>query len=271
VGFATLTLAIDPTTWAPEAGGTVDAGAKGAAALDHVRLERLLTGLHTTDARAGVLHRLCVVCVDDVGVDGAAVSAVADGTPRLLDASDSEAAAIGALQFELREGPCLDTMSTFHPSSQVDLNSDDAQARWPTFAPAVVRRGFAAAFAFPLIDGDVAVGTFDVYNRTAGPLDSSQTADVNILADLAALAVAQPDTGLVIDDVGIAVEPAAPWAHAPIVHNACGMLSQQLGISVDDALLRLRALAFVQNRTVTQLARAVVSGQLKIDPWMHHD
>ena len=123
----------------------------------------------------------------------------------------------------------------------------------------------------PLLDGGVAVGTFDVYNRTVGPLDSSQTADVSILADLATLAVAQSDTALVIEDVGIAVEPAAPWAHAPIVHNACGMLSQQLGISVDDALLRLRALAFVQNRTVTQLARAVVTRQVKIDPWTNHE
>jgi len=178
---------------------------------------------------------------------------------------------ISALQFELGEGPCVDTMATFHPTSQVDLTADDAHARWPAFAPAVASRGFAAAFAFPLLDGGVAVGTFDVYNRTAGPLDASQTADVSILADLATLAVAQSDTALVIEDVGIAVEPAAPWAHAPIVHNACGMLSQQLGISVDDALLRLRALAFVQNRTVTQLARAVVTRQVKIDPWTIHE
>ena len=162
-------------------------------------------------------------------------------------------------------------MATFHPTSLVDLTSDDAHARWPAFAPAVASRGFAAAFAFPLLDGGVAVGTFDVYNRMAGPLDSSQTADVSILADLATLAVAQSDTALVIEDVGIAVEPAAPWAHAPIVHNACGMLSQQLGISVDDALLRLRALAFVQNRTVTQLARAVVTRQVKIDRWTIHE
>jgi len=239
--------------------------------LDHVRLERLLTGLHATNAGAGVLHRLCTVCVGDVGVDGASVSGVADGMPRLLDASDGEAAALGALQFELGEGPCVDTMATFHPSSQVDLTSDDAHARWPAFAPAVASRGFAAAFAFPLLDGGVAVGTLDVYNRTAGPLDSSQTADVSILADLATLAVAQSDTALVIEDVGIAVEPAAPWAHAPIVHNACGMLSQQLGISVDDALLRLRALAFVQNRSVTQLARAVVTRQVKIDRWTIHE
>ena len=239
--------------------------------MDHVRLERLLTGLHATNAGAGVLRRLCTVCVGDVGVDGASVSGVADGMPRLLDASDGEAAALGALQFELGEGPCVDTMATFHPTSQVDLTSDDAHARWPAFAPAVASRGFAAAFAFPLLDGGVAVGTFDVYNRTAGPLDSSQTADVSILADLATLAVAQSDTALVIEDVGIAVEPAAPWAHAPIVHNACGMLSQQLGISVDDALLRLRALAFVQNRTVTQLARAVVTRQVKIDPWTNHE
>ena len=240
--------------------------------MDHVRLERLLTGLHATNAGAGVLHRLCTVCVDDVGVDGASVSGVADGMPRLLRRVGREAAALGALQFELGEGPCVDTMATFHPSSQVDLTSDDAQARL-----AGLRSCSRTVAVSPLHSPSRSsmeasrVGTFDVYNRTAGPLDASQTADVSILADLATLAVAQSDTALVIEDVGIAVEPAAPWAHAPIVHNACGMLSQQLGISVDDALLRLRALAFVQNRSVTQLARAVVTGQVKIDPWTDHE
>jgi hypothetical protein len=115
------------------------------------------------------------------------------------------------------------------------------------------------------------IGTLDIYNRRAGPLDPDQTADAQLLASLATLAVERPDNASGIDEVGVAVEPSAPWAHSAIVHNACGMVSVQLGISVDDALLRLRALAFVQGRSVTQLARAVVSRQLAIESWNLHD
>jgi hypothetical protein len=240
---------------------------KGASALDQARLERLLAALHVTDDAATVLHRLCLVCVDQVGVDGAALSGVSDGEPRLLDASDPDIAGISSLQFELGEGPCLDALATFHLASHPDLTQADAHRRWPAFTSAVLERRIAAAFAFPLVNAGVAIGTLDMYNRRAGPLDADQTADAHLLADLAALAVDQPEAASSIDEVGIAVEPSAPWAHSAIVHNASGMLAEQLGITVEDALLRLRALAFVQGRSVTQLARAVVSRQLIIESW----
>jgi hypothetical protein len=239
--------------------------------LDQARLERLLDALHGTDDTARVLHRLCKVCVAQVGVDGAALSAVADGESQVLDASDAETAMISSLQFELGEGPCLDALASFQLASHPDLTRSDALGRWPAFSSAVRARGIAAVFAFPLVNGGLAIGTLDIYNRRAGPLEPDQTADAQLLASLATLAVERPDNASGIDEVGVAVEPSAPWAHSAIVHNACGMVSVELGISVDDALLRLRALAFVQGRSVTQLARAVVSRQLTIESWNPHD
>jgi len=239
--------------------------------LDQARLGRLLDALYRTDDTARVLHRLCAVCVAQAGVDGAAVSGVTDGEARVLDASDADTAIISSLQFELGEGPCLDALASFHLAADPDLAGSDAHRRWPAFTSAVRERGIAAAFAFPLVNGGVAMGTLDIYNRRPGALDAEQTADAQLLADLAALAVDRADVASSIDEVGIAVEPSAPWAHSAIVHNACGMVSVQLGISVDDALLRLRALAFVQGRGVIHLARAIVSRQLTIESWNLRD
>ncbi|MFG2466016.1 ANTAR domain-containing protein [Streptomyces canus] len=42
------------------------------------------------------------------------------------------------------------------------------------------------------------------------------------------------------------------------VHQATGMIMMQLGVSAEEALLRLRARAFAQGRTATQVARAII-------------
>jgi hypothetical protein len=50
------------------------------------------------------------------------------------------------------------------------------------------------------------------------------------------------------------------------VHQAAGMASAQLGVSVDEALLRLRTQAFADDRQVADLARDVVDRRLRFDP-----
>jgi hypothetical protein len=49
------------------------------------------------------------------------------------------------------------------------------------------------------------------------------------------------------------------------VHQAAGMVSVQLGVSVADALVRLRAHAFAADRPLTQVAREVIARTLRFD------
>src|SRR5258708_2277254 len=48
------------------------------------------------------------------------------------------------------------------------------------------------------------------------------------------------------------------------VHNAAGMISAQLGISVTEALIRLRAFAFGNDRLLADVARDVVTRRLRL-------
>ncbi len=48
-----------------------------------------------------------------------------------------------------------------------------------------------------------------------------------------------------------------------VVHNAAGMVSVQLGISVTEALIRLRAYAFSNDRLLTDVADDVVARRLR--------
>jgi hypothetical protein len=50
-----------------------------------------------------------------------------------------------------------------------------------------------------------------------------------------------------------------------VVHQAAGMVSAQLGVSVREALTRLRAHAFGNERPLTEVAKDVVRRKLRFD------
>jgi hypothetical protein len=50
-----------------------------------------------------------------------------------------------------------------------------------------------------------------------------------------------------------------------VVHQASGMVAAQLGVSVGQALIRLRAYAFGNDRPLTEVAKEVVARTLRFD------
>lgn len=239
--------------------------------MDQRRMERLLSALHATESSTPILHRLCIVCADATALDGASVSRISDGRHEMVVASDPTAERIEMLQISLGEGPCVEAMASFQPRLEPDLSSPRAAGRWPNFARAALDEGIAATFAFPLITGGVAIGALDVYSRQTREMATEQVEDALVLAHLAALAVDRLDARSAVAGVDLSAEPAEAWAHPAVVHNATGMVSEQLRIDVHEALLRLRAVAFVTGRTVADVAREVVSRKLRIEPWARRE
>jgi hypothetical protein len=50
------------------------------------------------------------------------------------------------------------------------------------------------------------------------------------------------------------------------VYQAQGMVMVDLGVGLDEALVRLRGLAFVEGRPVAAVARDIVAGRLRLEP-----
>jgi hypothetical protein len=50
-----------------------------------------------------------------------------------------------------------------------------------------------------------------------------------------------------------------------VVHNAAGAVSVQLDVSVTEALIRLRAYAFANNRPLDEVAEDVVAQRLRLE------
>ena len=106
-----------------------------------------------------------------------------------------------------------------------------------------------ACFGLPLSVGAIRLGALDLYRGRPGPLTDEQGIDAAVLAG-------------VITETLLALEAQAALGVIPHelehgeslrgeVHQASGMISEQLGIGIADALVRLRAHAYAEGRPVT--------------------
>jgi hypothetical protein len=127
---------------------------------------------------------------------------------------------------------------------------------------AAAQAGIRAVFAFPLAVGAVRVGALDLYRIQAGELTDEQLAGALLAADAAAIALLSLDVDAADTFNGKAQEGTD--FHLD-VHRATGMVQEQLGVSTADALLRLRAKAFADERSISEVAADVIQRRLRFD------
>ena len=225
------------------------------------RLLRILHKLRPGDAQHGAA-RLCEVSADVVAMTGAGVMLMSGDTPRGSVCSSNEVSSlIEDLQYTLGEGPCVDAYRQDTVVAEPDL-ADPVTRRWPVFSAAAVQAGARAVFGFPLRVGTVRLGALNLYRDCPGPLSGDQHADALVVADVAARWVLEAQAGAPPDTVAGELEMGADFHF--VVHNAAGMVSVQAGISVTEALIRLRAFAFSHDRLLAEVAGDVVARRLRL-------
>jgi GAF domain-containing protein len=225
------------------------------------RLGRILAAL--SPAGAGWSSaRLCEVCPQIMGVDGAGVMLMSGEIPRgSLCASGEVSRLIEELQYTLGEGPCVDAYQQNRVVAEPDL-ADPVASRWPAFTTAALDAGVRAVFGFPLRAGAVRLGALNLYRGRSGALSDDQQGDALVVAEVAARWVLEAQAGAPAGTVAVEVEAGADF-HL-VVHNAVGMVSVQEGISVTEALIRLRAFAYSHDRLVGDVAGDIVARRLRL-------
>ena len=230
-------------------------------AMQHVAQQR------TTQAPDGVvdaLQRLCSAAAGALSASGAGVSVMAeDGVRGVGAASDPASELIEELQFVLGEGPCIDAFASRRPVLVPDL-MDGAAHRWPAYAPAAHDGGVRAVFAFPLQVGAARLGVLDVFRARAGPLSGDQLRQAFAFTDLAVRTLLDGQDhaipGAAADGLDEAIE------HSAELFQAQGMVMVQLGVSLAEALVRIRAHTYAENRRLNDVARDIVARRLRFDP-----
>jgi hypothetical protein len=231
------------------------------------RATRVWASIHArarADGTAATVEHACVACLQATVATGAGLSMTSGAGLELMFATDSHSEELEELQFTLGQGPAVDGADGAGPVLVADLSAAEAWRRWPLFAPAAADRGIGAVFAFPVAAGAARFGVLDLYRRSAGPLSSAELADALAYAD-AILVLALYDRGGLEAGVEMLTDGDLSERRAE-VHQAAGMASVQLGVTVIDALARLRAYAFVHDRGLAEVAADVVARRLRFSP-----
>ncbi len=227
------------------------------------RLLRILAMLNEPTDNQGSAWRLCEVAAQATVVTAAGVMLMSGDLPRGSGCVSGELSQlVEDLQFTLGEGPCIDAYRQDQPVLEPDLEGGGAR-RWVAFAPPAAAAGVLAVFGFPLRVGAVRLGALNLCSDQLGPLTDDQHADALVMADLIArtLLAAQADAPSGVVAAGL--EDGSDFRY--VVHQASGMVSAQLDISLAEALIRLRAHAFGNDRSLAKVAEDVVERRLRFD------
>ena len=194
---------------------------------------------------------------------GAGIMVLSGDLPRgSVCTTDDVSALVEHLQFELGEGPCVDACQQDRPVLEPDL-AEPATPRWLAFAGPALDAGVRAIFGFPMRVGAVRLGALNLYCDHPGPLSDDQYAYALVAADVAAEAVVAMQANAEPGRLARELEAGGDFQY--VVHQASGMVAAQLDVSVGQALVRLRAYAFGNDRTLTAVAEDVVGRRLRFD------
>ncbi|OON82776.1 ANTAR domain-containing protein [Streptomyces tsukubensis] len=216
-------------------------------------VQELLDSLHEA-ANEEQRRAWAVTCARSLGLGGMAVSLGQE----LVWFSDKTSARLEDLQFVLGQGPSQRFRSETEVREVPDLDRE-LSLRWPQFVAEAEELGIAALFVWPVRIGAVQVGTMTGYRRTAGSLNAQQSAQGWLVADALAQHVLNHWPVAAGRNPG---HVGAVNLHRAEVHQATGVLSERLGISLAEALDRLRARAYASGRSLTDTAHTIIRREL---------
>ena len=192
-----------------------------------------------------------------IPVTGASVSTLGPmlGT-ETLSSSDPQVARLDELQFDLGEGPCWEALVTGGAVFEPDLQLRPAHA-WPAFLAAVRRERVGAMWAFPLGLGPLRFGAIDLYDVQPRELSEQYTEQAAVLAEIVSRRVLRSALERAADSDGDQ-DDRNPFSRR-VVQQATGFVIAQLGVTAQDAELLLQGRAFVEGRSVRQIAEDVLN------------
>lgn len=229
----------------------------------HDLIDEEPTTLETPHGMVGRLHQLSSALARDlqaygVGLclltedhSGGGTAAASNPVSRLLD----------DLQFSLGEGPCIDAYATRRPVLEPDLPGP-GHCRWPVYGPAASEHGLRAVFAFPLQVGLARLGALDVFCREPGSLSTRGVSQAVTFADIAVTVLLDAQGDAAEGELADGLDDVL--ANRVEVYQAQGITMLDLGVSLEVAMARLRAYAYAQNRHLSDVARDIVAGRLRL-------
>ena len=206
------------------------------------------------------LTRLCRAAVHNLEAVGVAVGLMTEGTSfGVVAGADDHSIILEEMQYSLGEGPGHDAFALRRPILTSDLSSRGGD-QWPGYRSAALNAGVAGVFAFPLQIGAITFGVITVYAGHPGALGTRELTMALTFAELATEILLDGDSSLELGQVHPGLETAL--GHHAEIYQAQGVVMVDLGVNLGEALVRMRAHAYSNERTLAELAHDIMAGDV---------
>jgi transcriptional regulator with GAF, ATPase, and Fis domain len=211
---------------------------------------------------ADLFHDLAGACVELLEVTAAGLMLVdASGRLRVMSSSSERSRLLELMEIQNDEGPCLDCHREGAPVLVADLAAQ--RARWPSFADEAMRVGFAAVYALPMRLRSDTIGALNLFHRDRDTITEATLRIGQALADVATIAILQQRAARAREDLSQQLQTALN--SRVIIEQAKGVLAERQHADMPSAFNLLRGHARSTQQQLSEVARAVVAGELSID------
>lgn len=206
---------------------------------------------------SATLERICHAAALELEPLISAVTLMSAGEAGgVVAASGTRARELAEIEFTVGEGPGTEAFRSRRPVLVADLAGDEG--RWPGYTSAAQSADLTAVFAFPLHIGAVGFGVLELYADEPGGLDINQTASAATYAQICTETLLDGEATMA--DGQLVPSLATALAYRSEIAQAQGMVMVDLGVSLSEALVRLRAHAFTHEEPLIWVARKVIDG-----------
>lgn len=219
--------------------------------------EALVTGFDVVDLHSDLIER----CVELLKVASAGlVLADSRGTLQVMASTSDAAQQLQLAQIEDDHSPCARCFRTGGAVLISDLSAHREQ--WPTFADQAQQVGVQATYLIPMRLRKDTIGVLTLFDREADSISASTLSIAQGMADIATIALLQNralrNTEALADQLQTALNSRIA------TEQAKGLLAERYTIDASEAFAWLRSQARRTNQNLTEVARAVMRGE--VDP-----
>jgi GAF domain-containing protein len=212
------------------------------------------------------MQTLAERCVELLDVSAAGIM-LADSKGKLRHAacSSEQMRLVEFFELQVEEGPCFDAYRDGAPV--LSDSPEDAETRWPRFAPHARESGFVTVSAVPLRLRAEVIGALNLFSSRPGALNADDVGVAQAMADIATIGILQArvieDRNVFSSQLELALESRVA------IEQAKGIVAEHNQISVDTAFELIRRYTRDHNRLLSETARQLIDGTLTPEQLPH--
>lgn len=206
------------------------------------------------------LDRLLERSVEVIGADAGGVMLSASGRGRplqLLACTDEHTRVLELFELQRREGPSVDCHERGEPVIAEDLRRATS---WPQFTPKALEHGYLSVYALPMRLRGATIGALNLFRTQPGAAAPEDVVTAQAFADMATIGIMQQRA--VNEARELASQLQIALHSRVVVEQAKGVLVERLGCEFDEAYQLLRWYSRNHNRSLRDVAAAVVAGSI---------